>query len=278
MSKIIYLKFDTDKGIVTIPFKNIKSVDQFTIIYDDIDQLVGSIIDVLKLPLSVYDVNSVYLTYDKYNMGLNVETCMPIKYSGDNFNFESLKDAFAKYIQNDQSRILSTDMKYVKGYELSRYFERGYLDNYEISRAVNAFFSENAGYKRRRDMYFFIKESDEGIPVKIDSVDFEIDIKGGLKSFSTYGGGEEDDYLSYLLEFAQRGEKELEIAMDAISQFDLEDLERLRKNNSFGIVDGVRDDSILMERQKTLLAVTTGMSIEKLRLSCNSFGRKSRRR
>lgn len=276
MSKPIYLKLDTNKGIVTLPFLGIKEVDSFTVKYHNKGELIGTLIKLLNLQLDLYDVTDVYLTYDKYNRGLNGD-CFCVKYRGDNFNFQSLFDAFVTYIRNNPDRILSTGLRYVKAIGILRYFDTGLIDNYELERAVRAYFENNTAYKKMRDSYFLIKEimDEENIKVKIDKIDDGDTIE--RDDLSVHSNGE-DDYLSYLIELSKKGEREFEIAMDEIGQADLEDINRLLRSNGYGIVDGVSENSQLMRGQISLLEETTGISIDGLRTNHVGFGRKLRRR
>lgn len=274
MVKEIYLKIDTYNGVITIPFKNIEEVDRFTVIYSNMTLLVSNLIKILKLKIDLYDVSAVYLTEDKYKRELD-EECLPIKYSGDNFNYESLHDAFVNYIKADQNRILTTDMRYVKVREIIKYFDTRYIDPYEIERAVRAFFN-GTGYKRKRNTYFMIKD-EEGIKIKIDKVDFNCSID--RRDLSQYANNsDEDSYLSHLIELSQRSPEMIDRIIDEIAQADLEDISGLTQRDGYGIVDGVSDTSMLLNGQIELLEETTGISIDQLRENHTNFGRKRKPR
>ena len=272
MEKEIYLKIDTDKGVVTIPFKSLEEVDRFTVIFSNKGELVNSFIEMLQLEIDLYDVTDVYLTDDKYKIQLD-NGCLPIKYSKDNFNYKSLEEAFVIYIKNDQKRILTTDMRYLKTREILKFFDAGFIDTYEIERAVRAFF-DGTGYKRKRNTYFMIKDED-GIVIKCDKVDEVHDLERG--DLSKYYSGEED-YLSHLIELSQRNPEMIDRVMDEIAQSDMEELASLLKIDGHGIVDGASDSKILMNSQIRLLEETTGISIDELREHHTKFGRKRRYR
>ena len=274
---MVYLKMETNKGIVTIPFKKIEDADKFTVAFDYMGQLIESLIKILNLPLFLYDVENVYLTNEKYNNGFDYSNCMPIKYRNDNFNFSSLRDAFVQYLKNDQNRILTTGVKYIKNAEMASYFELGYLNNYELDRVVRAYFAEGTGYKRRRDAYFLLKECGDDISIKIDTVDFpSADFDRG-KDLTVYSR-EDDDYLSHLIELSKKDPDAFADAMEEIGKADLEELSSLLRNNRFGIVDGVSDDSVIIEQQKKLLESTTGMSVETLINEHTRLGRGRKRK
>ena len=278
MSKIVYLKLDTHKGIITLPFKGLEEVDYFTVMYENMGKLTTSLIKLLKLPLDSYDVSDVYLSYDKYNSGRDVE-CLPIKYGVDNFNFESLKMAFVNYLKNDPNRIFSTSIRYSNIDILLKYFDTGVLDNYALEDTVRRYFADGTGYKRRRDTYFLIKgnmdeEKEDNVLITIDPVKLrvsdEID-KGDLSIYSTGG----DDHLNHLVELCRRYPELREQVMDEIGQSDSDDVRRYLNNDEYAIVDGVSNQSSLMRVERAVLEEATGLSIDNLRTNHTNFGRRS---
>lgn len=271
--KEIYLKIDTYDGVITIPFKNLEEVDKFTVMYSNMAELINSLIRILNLKIDLYDVSSVYLTRDKYKREIDTD-CLPVKYSSDNFNYQSLHDAFVAYINADLGRILSTDLRYLRTREIAKFFDSRYIDPYEVDRAVRSFF-DGTGYKRKRDTYFMIRD-EEGVKIKIDKV--EIKRSTGRKNLSQYYDEKEDNYLNYLIELSQRRPDMFEKVLEEIAQSDLEDISKFIKDDGYGIVDGVSDVSILTGEQIKLLEETTGISIDELREKHTSFGRKRRPR
>ena len=273
MKKEIYLKIDTSEGIITIPFLGIEEVDNFTIMYSNIRELGNRIIKLLRLSIDFNDIVDIYLSYDKYNMGRD-NKCFNIKYRCDNFNIESLKEAFAKYLKDDLRRIFMTDIRYVKTAGILRYFDSGIIDGYEIDNAVRIFFAPGTGYKRKRDIYFLIKDE---VSIDIDEVALKYLDKVDRKDLSMYSKGE-DGYFSYLVEYSKKGREEYEKVMDEIGQSDLEDISRFLNRSRIGIVDGVSNESKTMDIEIMLLEENTGLSIDSLRANNISFGRRRRRR
>lgn len=273
MKKVVYLKIDTIEGIITIPFLGIEEVDNFTIIYNNINELGNRLIKLLKLPIKIEDIVDIYLSYDKYNMGRD-NKCFNIKYRYDNFNIESLKVAFANYLKDDPKRIFMTDIRYVKTAGILRYFDSGIIDGYEIDNAVRVFFAPGTGYKRKRDIYFLIKDE---VFVDVDEVTLKYLDKVDRSNLSSYSKGE-DDYLSYLVEYSKKGELEYEKVMDEIGQSDLEDISRFLHRSRMGIVDGASNEPRTMDMEIMVLEENTGLSIENLRTNNTSFGRRRRHR
>ena len=278
MNKTIYLKMDTFYGVITIPFIDIKKVDEFTVGYTGFKKLVPTLIKVLDLPLDKYAVNDVYLTYDKYKRGRD-DSCLPIKYIDNNFNDESLINAFCAYLENDPKRIYYNDIRYVKTNGILEYINTGKISSFEIKNAVKAYLNYDRGYKRKRETYFFldkvIKESskseDRKIKIKIDKiVSSDVRTEREMAGFDP----EDDSYLSHMLQYSRTSEEAFEKVMDEIGKTSLEELSRLLKKDGVGILDGVSDVSALLIGDIQKLEDCTGMSLEELKANHTSFGRK----
>lgn len=274
MSKPIYLKIETNDGVITIPFLGMKEVDDFTVLYRNMGELVSSLIKFLQLPIELYDVADVYLTYYKYNRKRD-DDCFSIKYQGDNFNKISLQEAFVTYLKDDLKRIFTSDIRYVKTEGILNYYGTGMISTYDLERAVLKFFAEGTGYKRMRDTYFLIKDS---VRVGIDWVP-EATMEGlDRRDLSTYSTGE-DNHLNYLIELSKKGEEEFDKAMDEIGQADLEEIRGLLRSGDYGIVDGASSDyqTLNSKRKRMSLEENTGISIADLRENHVVYS-KSRRR
>ena len=167
-----------------------------------------------------------------------------------------------------------TDIRYVKTAGILRYFDSGIIDGYEIDNAVRIFFAPGTGYKRKRDIYFLIKDE---VSIDIDEVALKYLDKVDRKDLSMYSKGE-DGYFSYLVEYSKKGREEYEKVMDEIGQSDLEDISRFLNRSRIGIVDGVSNESKTMDIEIMLLEENTGLSIDSLRANNTSFGRRRRRR
>lgn len=268
MGKPIYLKIDTVYGVITIPFLGLREVDDFTVRYDNLKELVMSLIKTMNLDFDLYDTEGVYLTYDKYKRGYD-ESCLEIKYKSDNFNYDSLINALCEYLLEDPKRIWQSDIRYVKTDGMISFMNTGRISRFEIKNIVNAYLNN---YKRKRDMYFFLKNSSKnGLLIKIDKL-IEEDTSRNT-DLSCYDL-EDDSYLSYLIQLYKRGNYEFGEAMEYIAKADLQELEKLLKKDGYGVVDGVSDNTTSMYRDIKMLEIYTGISIENLRLNHSGFGRK----
>lgn len=278
MKKLIYLKINTYDGVITIPFKSLEDVDFFTVMYDNMGSLVTSLIKLLKLPIDLYDVRSVYLTSYKYNMGFD-EKCMPIKYSYNNFDFVSLKEAFLNYLKNDPKRIRLSSLRYDNIDSILRSLEIGKMDYCALEAAVRKYFEQGTGYKRRRDTYFLIintydAKEEKNVKIVINPVEYKNSTNVDKNNLSIYSTGE-DNHLNNLIELYRRNPELRDKIMDEIAQSGSEEIIKYLHNDEYGIIDGVSRKTDLMKVKRAALEETTGMSIDDLRSKYVFFNKHS---
>lgn len=271
MGKTIYLKLNTGYGVISIPFIGIEDVDDFTIGYKNLGELVTTLIKILKLQIDMYDVEDVYLTYDKYNRGRD-DRCLPVRYANDNFNTDSLEDFFCDFLEKDHKRIWNSSIRYVKTDGMLGFISTGQITMFEIRNAVKAYFNGDGGYRKKRDVYFYFrKKYGLNLNIKIDKVLSDKNFR--KKDLSVYDI-EDDSYVSNIIDLYKRGIYTFDEAMEKIGLADLSELRKLLKDGGYGIIDGVSETDSLIKKDISKLEKTTGMSLETLRLNYTGFGRK----
>lgn len=271
MGKTIYLKIDTQYGVITIPFMGINEVDDFTVRYDNMKELVITLIKVLKLNIELYDTYNVYLTYDKYKREMD-DSCLDIKYKNDNFNTNSLMGVFCEYLVREPRRIWESDIRYVKTNGMLTFINTGKISRFDIQNAVSAYLNGDKNYRRKRDTYFYLRDYlPKGLSIQIDKVEEEKNVRNA--DLSNYDI-EDDSYLSHLIQLYKRGDYQFDEAMEHIAKADLYELGKLLKSDGYGIVDGVSELSISTSKDIKMLELCTGMSIDNLRVNHSGFGRK----
>lgn len=270
----INLYMETSVGIISVPFVSIKEVDLFTVEYgsrfDNVSnerKLLDVLIRILQLPISVDDIGRVYLSYkDIDDIGFNYETCLPIKYSRDNYNVDSVIENFSLYFKRNQSRLNYPGISNVANNLISRFIP-GEVSNNDIDLVVRAYLKDD--YRRIRDVYFYLSELDspyEKYNIRIDRYarrDNSYD-----RQFSDIESNN-DDFIQYLIELSSRGDMEYNIAMEELSKCNLEDVRRSIGGSSVGVIDGL-SDSRLNDKNRDIanLEECTGISIDKLRKLC----------
>lgn len=262
MGDKVFLKIETRKGDVLIPFLGLKEVDYFTVGYENEAELINSLCEMLNLAISLEDVIKVSITSDKYK-GTGNSSLNYLKFKVDNYNVDSLKEMLSLYLRQDHRRIKYCDVRHVNTDEMVK-FKGGFpISDRGIDLAVKAFM--NGNYKKQRDMYFLIKGFGG---IRIDKLSNEeiVDYRKNLAIAEAM----EDDFYQYLVELASKGEEEFEKAMDELSKNDLEDISRMLGTNDVVLFDGVKTQDGMTEDMYALEALT-GMRISSLKKMLADF-------
>lgn len=256
MGDRVFLKVETRKGDIMIPFLGLREVDYFTVGYENEVELINSLCEMLNLAVSLDDVIKVSIYGDKYkNTGNSSLDCL--KFRDDNYNADSVKEMLSFYLRQDHRRIKYCDVRHVNTDEMVKFKGGKTISDRGINLAVKAFM--NGDYKKQRDMYFLIKGFG-GIRIEKLSGEEIVDYRKNL----AYAEAEEDDFYQYLVELASKGEEEFEKAMDELSKNDLEDISRMLGTNDVVLFDGVNTKNGMTEDMYALEALT-GMRIDSLK-------------
>lgn len=266
-----YLQMEYGNKVISIPFGNLKNIDNYTIRFENREKFLNHIFRVLNVNISTSDIGKVYLLLEnKLGEEFDYEYCLPIKYSNNNFNFDSLKLAFTEYLQKNHNRIRMFDIIHVKlPYMMHFKDELSDITNEEIKMAVNAYFNGDS-YKKMRVVYFAICGE---VNIKVDKVntDKELDVRDGLSKLES----NEDDYVQYLIELSSRGEAERERALEELSMMDIADVISRLPRAYRGVLDGASDLSMVNPQDILEFEMLTGYGIESLReIVSKSLGRK----
>ena len=271
----INLYMETSKGIISIPFVSIKKVDLFTSQYDSRFDNVGNrkkllnfLIKILQLPISINDIERVYLSYKSIDdVEFNYETCLPVKYNKDNYNVDSVKENFSLYLKNNQSRLNYPGIRDVGKRIFSR-FSPGRMSNNDIDMIVKTYLKDD--YRRIRDAYFYLSELDSAYEkYNIRSDKLASNSGNGYRDDISNLESNNDDFIQYLIELSSRGEREYNIVMEELSASDLEDIRSSIGKTPVGVIDGLSDSRLInVNREIATLEKCTGISINKLREMC----------
>lgn len=226
----------TVNGLIKIPFLGLQELDAFTARYNNKIELVNGFNELLKLSILPEQVDRVYVYYE-YQVGKNDEkfkdSYIPVKYRGDNFNVDSLKQTFTQYLINNHDKIKECGVRKINTSAM-REFMLGYdnLSDFDIKTAVDWYFGDNK-YAKIRNAYFMVKGKTKLSKDKI-LIEQPKTIERSLSRFSS-----NDENFQHLLEYASRGEEESYRVMEELSKFDLEELQIMLKNQHFGLFDGM---------------------------------------
>lgn len=259
-----YLELEYDGKIISIPFGKLKDIDQYTMGYSDRKSFLNNLIAILGFDIDINFVDKVYLVDEENRLnGFNYEDCLPIRYSRDNYNVDSLRENFIYYLQKDHNRIRRFDIVHVKLSSMMDFKDRKRdISDDEIRQCVDAYFKEH--YKAIRQIYFDI--SDE-CNIKIDK--FEVSKKNIKRDNLSKIKSEEDDYLQYLIECFSRSEEDRLRAREELALMDIDELMGKLEGYSSGLLDGLTDiDSVKskeLDDERIELEYLVGMNIDEIR-------------
>lgn len=265
-----YLELEYDGKIISIPFGKLKDIDKYTMNYKDRKVFLTKLISILGLDIDIDFVNRVYLVKETDRIDeFDYETCLPIRYSEDNYDIDSLRENFIWYLQQDHRRLRAFDIIYVKLPWIVD-FKDGKKDisNDEIKLTVNTYFRDN--YSGIRKIYFDIKNECD---IKKDN--FQLSNKKIDREELSNLESNEDDYLQYLIELSSRSEEDRLRAISELSLMDMEELVVKLSSKTYGVLDGVSDIDAVKNDEIKELEQLVGMNIEDIRKIANkSLGRR----
>lgn len=252
----VKLIIKTEKRVYSIPVNSLSEIDEFSVWYPNKLELGKMLNNILDLNIINFDKVDIFLSY-RYSSNSKV-SYLPIKYSSDNYNCDSVKETYAKYYKDDHSRI-KTNTSGIRnvGHQVIREYIQGTkeITNNEIDMAINSYFN-GAGYKKYRDSYFVLK--DANYKVKIDKLK-EDEQNIDRTNLSTYAVA--NPYLSGLKRYAALGEEEHAKVMDTLAGYDMDELNRVTKNNNYGLFDG---EGILTKRNDREIEHDEAMQLESI--------------
>jgi len=245
---------------ITIPFKDIKSIDDFTFKYQNKQELGNAIKKIFKLNVKDNSVKNAYVLYSYHKgnkkNGEIISLDLEVKYHDDDFDKSEIKEKCIDYYARNINRLNTGDIKYVKkNYEKSRNIDITMQNEhdiaYHVKNIVNTYLDNN--YRRYRDMYFFLQE--KGYKFK--------NIKLNIQEDMTFNYDENDEFLSYLETNSSKGSEEYDEFMRYLDYPN--DLKKVNKESP-SIDDDLR-----------ALKYLSGKSIEELMALVNNYQEEYRR-
>ena len=217
-----------DNGrIISIPFKDINSLDEFTVYYDNYLELVASLNELLDLGIEDIINTNVRCSYRyktrsyKYLQdNLYAYVDLPIKYRIDNFNFNSVRDMYAKFYKDDHERIMMVKdgIRNVSTNAIKSYLAGNDISDRDIDIVVKAYF--NGSYKKYRNAYYLLTRM--GYKVKIDN------LSKGSKQELIYN--KDQEIINELLLRVKNGNMSNEEMLDYLANnYDIEELSKMFK-------------------------------------------------
>lgn len=247
-----------ENRVLSIPFKDLKSLDMFTINYNSYIELFNVLNKILDLKLDVNKFKDVYISYSYKRRNGKMATCeLPIRLSMDDYDIDDLKKVYADYYKDNHMRILATrdGIRHVK-HDAIRTFNARSRDvtDSDIDSAVNSYF--DGSYKKYRDAYFTVVKS--GYTVKNNEY-FDKDNRTDLSKYQT-----DNEYFNYLRRYANTSDEGHDKAIEILSGYDVDELKRNGMNGLFDNEEISKKEDDL-EIDTLSIEALSGKSLEELR-------------
>ena len=268
-----YLFIVTTKGVITIPFPSVKIADEYTVNFNDQNELISKLSKILQLDITQDDILDTYLEWQRYDARNRtiVSSKLPIKYQSDNYDINNLKVVFSSYLKEDRQRIMRFDIRYLQTPAFINFVHgNGVLTERDIDFGVEAFLKDG-NYMKARDIYFGLKYSKRKVKTLPKRIGYNL--SQDLDKHYT-----RDTYLSSLLDYAKQGDEEYAKAMEIIASYDLEQLDSLVDSKEGKIVDGLYGYADISYGDIVLLELATQLNINTLITLANSSIRKKKSR
>lgn len=258
IENLTLLKIKTHDGNIEIPFISLEMLDEFTVRYRNMDELVDSLFAMLNLSVARERIIDVYVYYEYEKKGQIRCKNTRVKYSKHNFNKDRLVEFMKDFLNNNHDMIKCTGVRKIRSNGMNE-FLNGYRDieKYEVDDAVDKYFS-GAPYGVYRKNYFFL--IDNGVKPAINRVNRNnsASVSHDISRFYS-----DDEYIQSIFRSVQVDGDESRI-YEELSKIDLEDLRTMLTNPHFGVFDGSYSEKRYTLEDLYDLEQCTGMDIDSL--------------
>lgn len=254
----VILKIRTHDGNIEIPFISLESLDEFTVRYENRDELLNSLFSMLDIHVDKVRVIDVYVYYEYVKNEKIRDKTTRVKYSKNNFNKKRVVDYLKEFLNRNHEMIKYCGVRKIGTSGIRDYLD-GYRDieKYEIEDAVDKYF-DKAPYGVYRKNYFFL--IDNGVNPTINRVNRKdkTTISREISKFHS-----DDEYIQSILRSAQSDE-DFDKIYEELSKIELEELKKLLTNPHFGLFDGDGNNKPYTLEDLYDLEQCTGMDIDNL--------------
>jgi len=251
---------------ISIPFKNIALIDEFTTYYDNLDDIGIALNEILDLKLKDTTIKKIYIIKSNFRNELSpiYNEYLPIRYSFDNFDCESVMNNYIDYLSKHKPLLYekNTPLNIIMDNYMKKY-NTVYLKESDIEKIAILYLKNNSGtynYDRIRGAYFTLLNQGYKIkqntpPKNINPID-----RSDLTRYNP-----QDEFFEYLIRYSKIGEEEKAHAMDILSAESVEKIDKKMHNPDYSLFDtrnpkyerNFGDDALLLQ-------TLTNMTIQEL--------------
>ena len=277
--KSIKLVVAYNNRVISIPFKNVALIDEFTTYYDNNTDIGIALNEILDLKLKDTTVKSIYIckTKEKKVGDKEYNEYLPIKYSTDNFEYDSVLNNYIDYLKKN-TQILqqkNTPLNIIMNNYMKKY-SKIYLTETDIERIAILYLKNSStsySYERCRSAYFTLLKANYKIKTKKETKYNPLN-RTDLTKYNS-----EDEFFEYLIHYSTINEETKAHAMDLLASVPLEEIEKNIHNHDYGLFDNRHinhkrnfyDDAMLLQ-------ALTNMTIQELVDLINNYQIKAKER
>ena len=267
-----------NERVISIPFKNIALIDEFTTFYDNNQDIGIALNEILDLQLKDTSINKIYIskTTQKDELSPEYTEYLPIKYSFDNYDIQSVIESYIDYIIKNQRLLQKKDSALNKVMiNYMRKYDKINLSNYDIERIILSYLSNGSGnysYDRIRAAYFTLIKNGYKIKKEDNKETNNIINRTDLTKYNS-----QDEFFEYLIYYSTISEEAKSKAIDMMASESIEDIDRKMYNSNHSLFDtkeiktkrNYYDDALLLQ-------ALTNMTIQDLVNLINNYQMKTK--
>ncbi len=255
----VYLVIEHSKGVIKIPFKEIKDIDTFTMLFDNELELFAFLSNRLNFDIPTSQLDDIYVSYS-YQSKTDDKTrwrSIPVKYSTDDYDLDDVEAMYAKYYQDNHTRILANtdELRHLNSDYIANYdIEKDNITDNIIALLVKAYFKDKS-YMKRRTAYFRLKET--GYHVKMRKKETVV-----------------SPYHAQVFPYDVSDEYKDTINDRMLEELSLHDIEELQRNSNPSLFDGQTNPKPAIPDLDEIMSLEylTNMSIEELQSAIIRYG------
>ena len=217
---------DSTDGLISIPFKNLEQIDNFTAHFENSKTIAITLIDVFNLNIKKENVRHISVNKNFQIKGKEINKNLPIILSNDIYDEEKIKKVIVDFIIKEEARecleMIETIHYSIVG--LNTLSGESFKNNilYHLDKIT---------YEELRKAYFILKTHGYYVPKEIPNTFKTIDIQD-LNIV--------DNYLSHLItSLNQADEETASKIIEELASYDLEYLKETLPHNQKPVIDGL---------------------------------------
>lgn len=217
---------DSTDGLISIPFKNLEQIDNFTAHFENSKTIAITLIDVFNLNIKKENVRHISVNKNFQIKGKEINKSLPIILSNDIYDEEKIKKVIVDFIIKEEAR------ECLEMIETIHYSIVG-LNTLSGESFKNDILShlDKITYEELRKAYFILKAHGYYVPKEIPNTFKTIDIQD-LNIV--------DNYLSHVITSLNHADEETASKIiEELASYDLEYLKETLPRNQKPVIDGL---------------------------------------